>query len=125
MRFLKLRTEIEKQVRLNLHDPNDYDTYPTGSDAHWDRDTMLFFFNRGVEDIFRKRPEAQLSDRTAVTFVEFTVANHTADSFTQLSDNFFNLIVNYISWQCYDMDDVDEESARKAEKYQARYYGGI
>ena len=26
MRFLKLRTEIEKQVRLNLHDPNDYDT---------------------------------------------------------------------------------------------------
>ena len=44
--YLKLRSDIEVEVRYNLTDPNDYSTYPDGSDAEWDRATMIFWFNK-------------------------------------------------------------------------------
>ena len=125
MRFLKMRSEIELDVRALLHDPNDYDTYADGSDARWNRETMLLWLNRGIEDIRRKRPEARLNGRDKLDYSKFSVLSHTNDSYTILDSKFHNLIINYIVWKCYSEDDVDAESARKANEYQAKYYGGV
>ncbi len=123
--YLKLRSDVEIAVRLELSDPTTYSTTPDGTDAHWDRTTMLFWFNKGVQDIRRKRPESNLDDMDVIDFVEYTVANHTADAYSILADNYFNLIVNFICWKLLSQDNVDEHSATKSDRYQSVYYGGI
>ena len=123
--YLKLRSDVEVAVRLELSDPTDYNAMPDGSDARWNRDTMLFWFNKGIQDIRRKRPESKLDDLDIIEFTEYTITDHTEDNPSILRDNYFNLIVNYICWKLLSQDNVDEYSAVKASKYQASYYGGI
>jgi len=123
--YLKLRSDVEVAVRLELSDPTDYGTTPDGSDAHWDRGTILFWFNKGIQDIRRKRPESNLSDVDVINFITYTVANHTNDSYSILADNYYNLIVNYICWKLLAQDNVDEHSATKSDRYQSVYFGGI
>jgi len=123
--YLKLRSDIEVAVRDALTDPTDYSGTPDGTDARWNRETLLYWFNSGVKDVRRKRPEAKYNGRELIDFREFTVALHTADGLTLLEENLFNLIVNYICWRLLEQDNVDEHSARKAAQFQAAYYGGI
>jgi len=123
--YLKLRSDIEVEVRLNLTDPTDYDTTPDGSDAHWDRASMLFWFNKGVVDIRRKRPQSKLDCRDTIPYVAYSVTKHTADSYTILDETYANMIVNFICWKMLSQDDVDEYSSIKAKEYRSQYYGGI
>lgn len=124
--YLKMRSDIEVDVRYELNDPNDYATDPDASDSHWDRDTLIYWLNKGIKDIRRKRPEAKYTcNHVEITYKDFATANHTADNYTILPEAYFNLIVNYICWKCLSQDDVDEYSAIKAGKYEAKYYGGI
>lgn len=125
MAYLKMRSDIEVAVRDALNDPNDYTTYPDGSDSRWTRADMLYYLNSGIKDIRRKRPEAKLSNRDLIDFVEFSTTNHTNDSYTILRDTYYNMIINYIVWKCYAMDDVDEKSSKKAGEFERRYYGGM
>ena len=125
MAYLKMRTEIEVAVRDALNDPTDYGTTPDGTDARWNRVDMLFYLNAGIKDIRRKQSESKLAGREVIDFVAFTTTNHTNDSYVILSDRFYNLIVSYIAWKCYAMDDENEQSARKADKYAEAYYGGV
>jgi len=125
MAYLKLRSDVEIDVRYQLADPNDYDTYPDASDSGWDRDTIIFWFNKGIQDIRRKRPESKLNGRSEITYVPYTTVKHTADSYSILSDDFYNLIVSYICWKCLSQDNVDEYSAKRANEFQSKYYAGV
>lgn len=123
--YLKLRSDVEVEVRYNLTDPTDYGTTPDGSDAHWDRDAMIFWFNKGIVDIRKKRPESKLCGRDTIAYDAYTVAKHTADSDSILPDTYGNMIVNFMCWKMLDQDNVDEYSAANAQKYKAQYFGGI
>jgi len=123
--YLKLRSDIEVEVRYNLTDPTDYGVTPDGSDARWDRASILFWFNKGVADIRRKRPQAKLCGRDQISFTSFTVTNHTNDSDTILADTYNNMIVSFMCWKMLGEDDVDEHSAIRAREFKAQYYGGI
>ena len=121
MAYLKFRSDVELEVRRLLADPNDYSSDPDASESHWDRDDMIFWLNKGIKDIRAKRPEAKLLGNTYIDFVEYTETNHTNDAFTILAEKYNNMLVNYIVWKCYKMDDVDEESARKAVEFEVAY----
>ena len=123
--YLKLRSDIEAAVRLELTDPTVYGTTPDGSDAHWDRATLLYWFNSGVNEIRRKRPESIYNGRDKVDYIAFDSDDHTADNDTILEDNLFNLIFNYVCWRLLAQDNVDEHTDKKAGKYEAKFYGGI
>ena len=123
--YLKLRSDIEVEVRYNLTDPTDYGSTPDGSDARWDRASVLFWFNKGVVDIRRKRPQSKLSGRYVIPYLAYSVTKHTADSYTILEDTYSNMIVNFMCWKMLAEDDVDEHSATRAKEFRAQYYGGI
>jgi len=124
--YLKLRSDIEEDVRLQLADPNDYSADPDASDSHWDRDTIIFWFNKGVKDIRRKRPESRYTcGHEEIVYSNFNDTRHTLDSDTILQEEYYNLIVNFICWKCLSQDNVDEYSSIKASQHEAKYYGGI
>lgn len=123
--YLKMRSDIEVAVRLELTDPTNYGTTPDGTDAHWDRTTFIYWLNAGIKDIRRKRPESIYNGRDKVDFIAFDVADHTADNDTILEENLFNSIYYYLCWKLSNQDNVDEHTERKAVGYEAKYYGGI
>lgn len=110
-----LSVVLDDRVRILLNDP---ETPTDGSDPSWATANLVTFWNDYVRELFKRRPDAQLSSTgTVITYTEAT----SKTSNIIVEDRWIEPGTHYICAMAFMSDAGDRRDEARSERHWARF----